>query len=216
MITRNQYLEKYPIARDSLKLIVGTIHPHDHEKFAVPFFYGNRASLWTILNDAFSYTQQKPITLEAILDFLNKHKIAVSDTIVACRRKKPSALDNDLIPLELNHNLIAQIRDSNITEILFTSGFQKNNAFKLFYVDLLGFKITSEIRQNREVMLDESVFGRPVKLTVLFSPSGAANVAFASSKMYRESKHKYHNSSRPVHDFKIDYYRNKFGNTTDL
>nr|WP_294936427.1 hypothetical protein [uncultured Flavobacterium sp.] len=211
MITRNQYLEKYPIAKDSEKLIVGTIHPHDHDKFMVPFFYGNKASIWAILNEVFNYTKGKPITLESILQFLQNHKISVSDTIVECRRKKPTALDNDLIPLLLNHQMIEQIRDSNITEIIFTSSFQKNNAFKLFYVDILGLKITPEIKRNREVVLDKSIFGRPVKLTILYSPSGAANIALSTSRIYLENKHKYQNSSRPVYDFKIDYYREKFG-----
>lgn len=211
MVTRNQYLEKYPISKDSEKLIVGTIHPHDHDRFAVPFFYGNKASLWTILNDAFNYTKGEAITLEYILSFLSQRKISVSDTIVECRRKKPTALDNDLIPTLLNHQMVEQIKNSKITEIMFTSGFQKNNAFKLFYVDILGLKITPEIKRSREVMLDESIFGRPVKLTVLYSPSGAANVAFATSRMYLENKHNYLKSSRPVYDFKIDYYRGKFG-----
>ncbi|MBK6965069.1 MAG: hypothetical protein IPH20_14305 [Bacteroidales bacterium] len=53
MITIHQYLDKYPISRDSKKLIVGTIHPHDHENFGIPFFYGNRSSIWKILSEAF-------------------------------------------------------------------------------------------------------------------------------------------------------------------
>lgn len=211
MITRNQYLDQYPIAPESEKLILGTIHPHQHEKFVLPFFYGNRASIWNLLNEAFNYTQGQPLTLDHVLSFLKANKISVSDTIVECLRNKPTALDNDLTPLLLNHELVDQIRNSAISEIIFTSSFQKNNAFKLFYVDILGLKITQEIKKNREVMLDKSIFGRPVKLTILYSPSGAANVALASSSIYQENKHKYITSSRPVYDFKVDYYREKFG-----
>lgn len=211
MITKHQYLEEYPIAKDSTKLIVGTIHPHYDEKFALPFFYGNKLSLWTILNQAFNYSEGESLTLENILLFLQKYKISMSDTIVECKRIRPTALDKDLVPTLLNHGIIEQIRNSEITEIFFTSGFGKNNAFKLFYVDILKLKITPEIKLNREVTLDETIFGRPVKLTVLYSPSGAANIAWATSKMYQENREKYLQSTRPVYDFKVDYYRKKFG-----
>jgi G:T/U-mismatch repair DNA glycosylase len=210
MITTHQYLDKYPISEDSEKLIVGTIHPHDHNKFEIPFFYGNVSSIWTILSEAFPAELAKPLTLNGILAFLKKKKISVSDTVRKCRRESPTALDKDLIPIELNTQILNEIKNSKITEILFTSGFQKNSAFKLFYVDILGLKITSDIRRDRGVMLDNSIFGRPVKLTVLYSPSGSSNVALSTSKVYLENKHKYAKSTRPVYDFKVDYYRYKF------
>lgn len=209
MITTHQYLDKYPISADSEKLIVGTIHPHDHNKFELPFFYGNVSSIWTILSEAFPAELAKPLTLNGILAFLKKKKISVSDTVRKCRRESPTALDKDLIPIELNTQILNEIKNSKITEILFTSGFQKNSAFKLFYVDILGLKITSDIRRDRGVMLDNSIFSRPVKLTVLYSPSGSSNIALSTSKVYLENKHKYAKSTRPVYDFKVDYYRNK-------
>lgn len=210
MITIHQYLDKYPISDDSEKLIVGTIHPHDYFNFKVPFFYGNKLSIWTILNEAFDNEIGREINIEGILKFLERHKISVSDTIIKCDRKNPTALDKDLIPLTLNTGLIDQIKNSNIKEILFTSGFQTNNAFKLFYVDILGLKITPEIRQNRQTILDKSIFGRQIKLTVLYSPSGSSNVPLSTSKIYLAQKHKYSKSTRPVYDFKIDYYRENF------
>jgi G:T/U-mismatch repair DNA glycosylase len=210
MITTHQYLEKYPISAKSKKLIVGTIHPHNHSSFQIPFFYGNVTSLWKILSQAFPNHLKQPLNLKGILDFLEKKNISVSDTIRKCERKNPTALDKDLIPLELNEKIIDDIRDSTIEEILFTSGFEKNNAFRLFYVDILGLKITSEIRKNRNVMLDKSIFGRPVKLTVLYSPSGTANIGLSNSPLYLESKEKYKNSKKPVADFKVDYYRTNF------
>lgn len=211
MITQHQYLKKYPISKSSKKLIVGTIHPHFHEKFALPFFYGNKLSLWNLLNEAFHYSEGESLTLKSILAFLEKHQISISDTILECRRIKPTALDKDLAPLLLNHGIVDQIKNSEITEIFFTSGFGKNNAFKLFYADILKLKITAEIKRNREVILDESIFGRPVKLTILYSPSGAANIALSTSKIYQENKDNYLQSNRPVYDFKIDYYKEKLG-----
>ena len=210
MITTHQYLDKYPIWADSEKLIVGTIHPHDHDNFTIPFFYGNVTSIWTILSEAFPDDLKRPLTLDGILKFLKSKKISVSDTIRKCDRKNPTALDKDLIPIELNKQIKDDIRKSKISEILFTSGFGKNNAFKLFYVDILGQRITPEIKSNRQVTLDKELFGRPIKLTVLYSPSGSSNVPLSTSKIFLENKHKYSKSSRPVYDFKVDYYRDIF------
>jgi hypothetical protein len=210
MITTHQYLDKYPISADSEKLIVGTIHPHGHDNFTIPFFYGNVTSIWTLLSEAFPDDLQRPLTLDGILKFLKSKKISISDTIRKCDRKNPTALDKDLIPIELNKQIKDDIRKSKISEILFTSGFGKNNAFKLFYVDILGQKITPEIKSNRQVTLDKELFGRPIKLTVLYSPSGSSNVPLSTSKIFLENKHKYSKSSRPVYDFKVDYYREIF------
>lgn len=210
MRTVHQYLDKYPILADSEKLIVGTIHPHDHNNFLIPFFYGNVTSLWTILSEAFPTDLKRPLTLEGILLFLRNRKISVSDTITICDRKKPTALDEDLIPVELNTKMIEDIRNSEIKEILFTSGFGKNSAFKLFYTDILGLKITKEIRENKQTVLDENIFGRPVKLTILYSPSGASNVGISKCRLYTDNKEKYIHSKRPVYDFKVDYYKNIF------
>lgn len=210
MTTTHQYLDKYPISVDSEKLIVGTIHPNDHENFEIPFFYGNMTSIWTILSEVFPNDLIPPFTVDKIVTFLKNKKISMSDTITKCERTNSTALDKDLIVTELNTKLIDDIKKSKITEILFTSGFEKNNAFKLFYVDILGKQITPDIREKREVVLDKEVFGRPIKLTVLYSPSGTANVGLSKSKLYLENKKKYENSTRPVYDFKIDYYRDKF------
>ena len=207
MITTHQYLEKYPISKDSEKLIVGTIHPHDHDNFVIPFFYGNVTSLWTLLSTAFPDEFKKPLTVNGILNFLRKKKISISDTIRVCERKNSTALDKDLLPLELNNKLIEDIKNSNIKEILFTSGFGKNNAFRLFYVDILGFKVTKEIKEKREVVIDGKTFGRPIKLTVLYSPSGSSNVGISKSALFLKNKDKYKHSITPVLDFKIDYYR---------
>jgi G:T/U-mismatch repair DNA glycosylase len=208
--TTHQYLDKYPISKDSEKLIVGTIHPHDHDNFTIPFFYGNITSLWKILSEVFPDDLKQPLTLESILKFLKTKKISVSDTIRKCNRINLTASDKDLIPIELNNQIIEDIKQSKISEILFTSGFEKNNAFKLFYVDILNQKITADIKEKREVTLDEKYFGRPIKLTVLYSPSGSSNVSLSKSKIYLDNKHKYLKSSRPVYDFKVDYYREKF------
>ena len=210
MKTSHQYLDKYPISAESEKLIVGTIHPHDHLSFSIPFFYGNMISIWTILSDAFPNDLKKPITLDGVLNFLQAKKISVSDTIKICIRKNNTAFDKDMIPIELNTKIIDDIRNSKIKEILFTSGWGKNSAFKLFYTDILGLKITKVIKEKRQVITAENIFGRPVKLTILYSPSGTSNVGISKSNFYRMNQEKYKNSKRPVYDFKVDCYRNNF------
>ena len=77
-------------------------------------------------------------------------------------------------------------------------------------MNILQQKITPEIRKNKEVILNKNIFGRAVKLTILLSPSGSANIAWATSAIYKQKAHLYKNSKRPVHDFKVDYYREKF------
>lgn len=207
MITTHQYLNKYPIDPNSRKLIVGTIHPHHHEQFVVPFFYGNVLSLWKIISEAFPRELKQPVDLNGILKFLERRQISMSDTIIRCKRIKPSALDKDLVPLELNHAMLKEITNSQIDHILFTSGYGKNNAFRLFYNKLLNLPISDEIKTRREVILDSSIFGRPVKLSVLYSPSGQANTGIVNSQLYKENAHKYSKHSTPVKAFKIDLYK---------
>jgi hypothetical protein len=208
--TVHQYLDKYPIDPCSERVIVGTIHPHDTASFKIPFFYGNKLSLWKLLDKASNGAIGRPISMEGILRFLHHHNIAMSDTVRECHRRSTTWADSDLIPMRLNTELLDQIRNSAIREVLFMSGFGKNNAFKLFYVDMLGLPITPNIRKEREVLLEPSLFGRPVKLTILYSPSGAANIAIAQSEIYRKNQKKYIASPTPVYDFKVDYYREKF------
>ena len=208
--TIHQYLDEYPIDPHSERVIVGTIHPHDTASFKIPFFYGSKLSLWELLDKASGGEIGRPIALDGVLRFLRRHKISMSDTVRECYRKSTTWADSDLIPIRLNTELLDQIRNSAIREVLFMSGFGKNNAFKLFYADMLGQRITPKIRKEREVLLEAPVFGRPVKLTILYSPSGAANIALAQSEIYRNNKAKYADSPTPLYDFKVDYYREKF------
>lgn len=75
----------------------------------------------------------------------------------------------------------------------------------------MSLKISPEIKKNRCVTLDKEYFGRPVKLTVLYSPSGMANAGISRSSLFLQVKAKYKDSKTPVKDFKVDYYRKQFG-----
>lgn len=208
--TSHKYLAQYPIDPRSETLIIGTIHPHNHAAFKVPFFYGNVCSIWKILHKAFPDELTDPFELASIQAFLRRRKIAISDMIVQCDRKTETALDKDLEPTLLNLGLRERIRDSTIKTIYFTSGFGKNNAFKLFYKDLLGRSITPDIRKNRGVTLEPVIFGRPVSLQVLYSPSGSANTGLVNSAAYKTVANQYAHLAAPVQAFKIDYYRQAF------
>jgi G:T/U-mismatch repair DNA glycosylase len=210
MVTTHQFLSEYPVLPESEKLIIGTIHPHNYKEFKTQFFYGNENSIWNILSDAFPQELPKPIILKGILEFLRKRKISLSDTIIKCNRKTNSALDEDLEPIELNHALKEQIKSSSINEIFLTSGFSKNNAFRIFYVDILKLKVNKEIKTTRVTVLPPELFGRSIKLNILYSPARTANVGLSKSKLYLENKHRFKGSSRPVQDFKVWYYKDMF------
>lgn len=215
MITTHQYLAQYPVDPNSEKLIAGTIHPHNHEDFTVKFFYGNQCSLWKIMHAAFPDELRDPFHLNSILAFLQRRKIAMSDMIRECERTTPAALDRDLIPTVLNEELPHEIRHSNIREIFFTSGFGKNAAFQLFYKNVLGERITPAIRTNREVTLPPEILGRPMRLRILYSPSGTANTGLVRSADYRALADRYRHLPAPVQAFKVDYYREMFGSLLD-
>lgn len=210
IITTHQYIDKYPISEGSTKLILGTIHPHDHEKFQIPFFYGNKMTFWNIMKEAYPEKLKTPLNVNQIVQFLQENNISVSDTIKTCKRTKKSALDKHLIPIEFNKKLIEQIEKSNIKEIYFTSGFNKNNAFKTFYENILGLKIDANIKKERELVLEKGIFNRNIKLIILYSPSGSANLGISNSLIYLKNKHKYQNFEKPIKQFRIDLYRQQF------
>jgi hypothetical protein len=135
----------------------------------------------------------------------------MSDTVAECRRKNNTALDSDMTDICLHEGMLGQIWDSAIEEIFFTSGFGTNNAFKLFYAGLLKQRITPAIRVERGILLEAHFFGRPIRLTVLHSPAGTANISLSKNREYLASRHLYAGLKSPVHTFKVDYYRRVFG-----
>lgn len=208
MITNHQYLKIHPIDHRAERLILGTIHPHIHDNFLIPFYYGNELSIWKIFHAAFPDELSDPRNLKSVKSFLKGRKLTVSDTIISCERINPTALDQDLKPIKLHkEELINSIKQSSIREILCTSGFGKNNAFSIFYRDILGLSLTKEIRSRREVDLPESIFGRPVKVRALYSPARTANMGIGKSKLYKEVKERYAHLARPVEAYRVDLYK---------
>ncbi len=208
-ITEHLYVDQYPIHHTDEILILGTIHPHQDDFFMMPFFYGNKNSIWNLMRDAFPKELPASYTLDDVLLFLHRRNIALSDTILKCERLDEGASDDKLRPLELNMALIEQIRNSDIRQIYCTSGFGKNSAFRLFYEGMLGLKLSADIRQAKQVILPESIFGRPVRVNLLPSPSGAANIALARSAAFKNSRY-YGQPERPVYRYKVSLYQKLF------
>lgn len=206
-VINHRFIEQYPVASDSQKLVLGSIHPMEPVPGEV-FFFGNDNNLWKNLNEAFPDELNEPLGQADIIRFLERRKIAISDIIVQCIRDH-SSQDKDLVPTVLNTDLIPQIRESEITEILFTGGFSTNSPFRIFYETLLGQKLTYSVRTNRGIILNKSFFGREVKLSVLYSASGNANVGIARSKQFQAVRDTLGNYL-PVRQFRIKYYQEKF------
>ncbi|OHX64319.1 agmatine deiminase family protein [Flammeovirga pacifica] len=207
--TTHQYIDQFPYRQSNTSLILGTIHPHKTDDFKINFFYGNKVTIWGILAEAFP--DQKFDSRTSIEKTLRKNNVWISDIILSCERAHDSVTQDALLEnLELNSEMIEEgIRNSLITEIFFTSGFNKNGAAKLF-CDV--FSIKSELDSKREFKIDAKYFGREIVGKVLFSPSGQANIGISNNKEFIKQRDKYVNSTRAVQEFKVDTYRKAFHN----
>lgn len=211
MITEHQYLDKHPIDPNATRLILGTIHPHRHEEFKMQFFYGNELSIWKILHQIFPEELLEPGQLDSVKKFLEKRLLTVSDTIISCERIHPTALDKDLRVIKENREvLLAALKNSQIKEVLCTSGFGKNNAFQLLYCRILGQKITPEIRRAREVnyLLPDSQ--KEILIKALYSPARTANRGIANSQGYKSVKQRMSVDEYRVHTYAVAFQRSSF------
>lgn len=206
--TIHSFIDLYLITKESTKLILGTIHPHQIELFQIDFFYGNVGSLWRILTEAFP--QLKFENREQIIQILKKYNIAITDIISQCDRENINITrDSELFNIVLNRDLILNgLKSSKIDTIYFTSGFGKNNAAKLF---LQTFKIKIDFNfLTREFIIPAQYFGREIKCIVLYSPSGEANRGISNSKLYLNRKAEFLKFQHPVAEFKKRFYQEKF------
>ncbi|WP_194976439.1 hypothetical protein [Aquiflexum lacus] len=207
--TVHKYIDRYPVKVSDTALILGTIHPHRAENFLVDFFYGNKNSLWNILSLAFPNLNFS--SFEMIQFTLSKADVWISDMIRSCDRESEGVTEDKLLKnIELNTAQIENgIKNSKINTIFFTSGMGKNNAARLF---CQAFSIKPILNHNREIEIDEMIFGRKIKGVVLFSPSGQSNVGIKKNKIFMENEYKYKDFRTPVNQFKIDTYREAFKN----
>ncbi|MDO6433502.1 hypothetical protein Q4E93_23010 [Flavitalea sp. BT771] len=213
MTTHHRYLDLYPVDPTAKAIIIGTIHPHDHTKFVMDFFYGSQCSLWNIFAEIFPDHMTRPTSREAVSQFLADHHITMSDTIRTCNRKNNTALDKDLIPRLYNTALVSQLRDSQIEQVFFTSGIGKNNALRTFYTGVLGYKyLPGAVAKNKTGMLPSDILGRSIAYTVLYSPATTANRGIRNGKEFKKLRHLFANYSDAAHGYKIYLYKAAFRN----
>jgi hypothetical protein len=206
--SKHFYIDNNPVKATDTALILGTIHPHNTQNFLVEFFYGNKNSLWSILNLAFPNLDFK--TVDGIQKTLSQSNIWISDMIRSCEREDEKVTQDKLLQkIELNTE---QIRDgiinSKIDTIFFTSGFGKNNAVKLF-CDAFSIQILN--KNVREFYIEEHIFGRKIRGVILFSPSGQANIGISKNSLYLGQRERY-TSKTPVNEFKVATYKESFKN----
>lgn len=207
--TFHSYVDNYPIGQNSNKLIIGTIHPHLIENFNIDFFYGNIGSFWDILSNAFP--QRQFDNLDNIITTLDNYNVAITDIIRQCdRENKNITADSKLYNIIDNGEQIhTGILNSQIDTIYFTSRFGKNNAARLF-VDT--FNIHYDLDPlTSEFTIPANHFGRQIRAVVLYSPSNNANRGIAKSAPYLNNIEHYCQFERPIKQFKIEFYQNKFG-----
>jgi hypothetical protein len=88
----------------------------------VRFFYGScKNKFWGIYHQYVDSDVTVPVRKTVALNSLRRNKIAISDTIVSCRRKGTSALDTDLYDKEYNVEMIQQMIHNGVSKVLCTS-----------------------------------------------------------------------------------------------
>ena len=187
--TIHNYIDNYPIRKNSTKLIIGTIHPHSVDNFKIDFFYGNVGSFWDILSNAFPSKQFDNI--EEIISTLDNFKVSITDIIRQCDRENEN-VTNDSELYNIIHNgeqIKSGIENSQIDTIYFTSRFGKNNAAKLF-VDTFNIKYRFN-KINSEFIIPIEHFGRQIRCVVLYSPSNNANIGISRAEPYLEKRDYY-------------------------
>ena len=208
--TYHQYIDNHPAKNDDKRMILGTIHPHACQNFKIPFFYGNEASLWNILEDAFP--QYNFSNKESILKILNEHNLWVSDIIKKCDRANEKVVtDDQLFNIVSNEEQISDaLIYTKIDTIYLTSRFGKNNAGKIF-TDVFNLDYRSTFSDiTSEFYIPARKFGREIRCVALYSPSGSANIGISCSKTYLANFPYYQQFKHPVKQFKTDFYKEKF------
>lgn len=208
--TDHQFIDVYPIRKTDKRLIIGTIHPHLHENFLIPFFYGNVSSIWSKLARAFP--ERNFATLKSIIETLDHYKTSVTDMIRQCDRDNENITQDSLLySIVLNTEQIADaLNESQIDTIYFTSRFGRNNTAKLF-INAFNIDYLETFDETlSEFTIPVNLFGRQIRSIVLYSPSGNAKVGISKSFPYKNQFEYYRRYDKPVAQFLIDFYREKF------
>lgn len=202
---------------EATKLIVGTLPPPrfttgELKEDDVDFCYGSRdGQLWPILDRIFSLNlnyETSDFAAQQRKEFLLKQKIGVCDIVASAERDKIDASDLGMKNSKLR-NLVGYLQQyQNVHTLLFTGGNSKNGPEYFFRRhlkehDIQLHVISNEVPRIHEFELTSSK--RKIKTVSLTAPSGAANRAVGSMKLYKKIKAK--NPKFTTLDFRVMQYR---------
>ena len=208
------------IPENATKLIVGTLPPPrfttgELKVNDVDFCYGSRDGLlWPVLDKLFNLNLKFENTNEAIEQrkiFLIKRGIGICDVVQSSQREKIDASDLGMEKVELRNMTEILRQFPKIDTLLFTGGNSKNGPEYFFRKHLkqdpggINLKVVSaEVPRIYQFLLE----GRLIKTVSLTAPSGSANRAIGSMKLYKTLKKK--NPEFNTIDFRVLQYNGFF------
>lgn len=213
------HIHPYPpyIPETATKLIVGTLPPprfttRELKKGDVDFCYGSRdGQLWIILDRIFNLKLKFETSLEAAEQrkaFLHQRGIGICDMVASAKREKLDATDLGMKNAELRDLIHILQKHPKINTLLFTGGNSKNGPEYFFRKHLKkhGLKLTLVSKDTPKIhSFSHPEDGRLIKTVSLTAPSGAANRAVGSMKLYKERKAE--NPNFTTIDFRVLQYK---------
>lgn len=158
-------------------LILGTFPTHGRN-WKFNFYYPGRSNFfWRLLGDVYDYKFQHSTGDEAVEErkkFCIKHHIALSDTILSCRRiVATSSKDSDLEICE-KMPLVEMLRkNKSIDTVILDSSSGKVSAHYLFYQILAENHLTYMVAQTKPPIHGNfTLDDRLINVYTLYSPSG--------------------------------------------
>ncbi len=208
------------IPENATKLIVGTLPPPrfttgELKGNDVDFCYGSRDGLlWPVLDKLFDLDLKFENTNEAIeqrKSFLIKRGIGICDVVQSSQRDKIDASDLGMENVRLRNITEILRQHPKIDTLLFTGGNSKNGPEYFFRKHLkqhpegISLRVISdEVPRIYQFLLE----GRIIKTVSLTAPSGSANRAIGSMKLYKTLKKK--NPEFNTIDFRVLQYNGFF------
>lgn len=208
------------IPKNATKLIVGTLPPPrfttgELKAGDVDFCYGSRDGLlWPVLDKLFDLNLKFENTNEAIEQrkiFLTQRGIGICDVVQSSERGKIDASDLGMENVVLRNMTEILRQHPKIDTLLFTGGNSKNGPEYFFRRHLkqdsgeISLKMMSnEVPRIYQFLLE----GRIIKTVSLTAPSGSANRAIGSMKLYKTLKKK--NPEFNTIDFRVLQYNGFF------
>jgi len=208
------------IPENATKLIVGTLPPPrfttgELKVNDVDFCYGSRDGLlWPVLDKLFDLDLKFENTNEAIEQrkrFLLKRGIGICDVVQSSQRDKIDASDLGMENVRLRNMIEILRQHPKIDTLLFTGGNSKNGPEYFFrkhlkqHLEEISLKVISgEVPRIYQFLLE----GRIIKTISLTAPSGSANRAIGSMKLYKTLKNK--NPEFNTIDFRVLQYNGFF------